>query len=168
MKQDRNVSLGKSDIKTIDCERQEEYLRKLLSLFKARGELAIVDKKTHFNHTEIRMLLEIFTARSENRRVISAELARRLGVTRAAISQMVNNLEAQGIVKRVADDIDRKIAYIEISEGVFELYQSDISKCASFVSGIVEEFGEENFNEMCRLFQAFAALVGEKIRSNQK
>ena len=145
--------------------KKEEYLKQLFSILKARNEIAIVDKKTHFNNTEIRMLGEIITARYANERLISAELARRLGITRSAVSQMVNDLEKQGVLKRVPDATDRKIAYVELSEGILELYREDISKCMDFVGSVVEEFGEDNFNEMCRLFQSFTALVSEKIKN---
>ncbi len=145
--------------------RNEEYLKKLFSIMKTRNDLAFVDKKTHFNNTEIRMLGEIIAARCENKRLISAELARLLGVTRSAISQMVGALEKQGVVKRVADDTDRKIAYVELSEGILQIYKEDVSKCAQFVGNVVEEFGENEFNEMCRLFQAFTSLVSEKIKN---
>lgn len=145
-----------------------EYLKKLFSILKTRNDIVIVDKKTHFNNTEIRLLGEIITARYENERIISAELARRLGVTRSAISQIVRDLEKQGVVKRVPDAVDKKIAYVELSEGVLELYKEDISKCIDFVNGIVKEFGEEHFNEMCRLFESFTALVSEKIKNYQE
>lgn len=145
--------------------KKEEYLKQLFSILKSRNEIAIVDKKTHFNNTEIRMLGEIITARYANERLISAEIARRLGITRSAVSQMVNDLEKQGVLKRVPDATDRKIAYVELSEGILELYREDISKCMDFVSSVVEEFGEDNFNEMCRLFQSFTALVSEKIKN---
>ena len=84
----------------------------VFSLLKKREEIIISDKKTRFSNTELRLLFEILTAKYEGKRLISTQLAKRLGVTRSAISQIVNRLEEEGVVRRVADDVDRKIAYI--------------------------------------------------------
>ena len=152
-------------IRPENSARNDEYLKKIFSIMKMRNDLVFVDKKTRFNNTEIRLLGEIIAARCENKRLISAEIARRLGITRSAVSQIVGELERQDVLKRVPDEVDKKIAYVELSEDVVEVYKDDVSKCAAFVGSVVEEFGESKFNDMCLLFQEFTSLVSEKVKN---
>ena len=145
------------------CKRKmnknEQYLNAMFHLLRKRDRIEFSLKKTHFNTTEIRLIGEILAAKKEGRRLISTQLATLLGVTRSAISQIVNNLEAAGVVKRVADDVDRKIAYIEFTEAMMETYRGDVELCANFIGLLVEEFGEEKFETMCDLFDEFMDLI---------
>ena len=152
-------------IRALGEGKNEEYLSKVFQMLKKREDITITDKKTHFNNTEIRMIGELLAARYENRRLISTQIAKLLGVTRSAISQIVNRLELRGVVKRVADENDKKIAYIELSDGILEEYREDLDSCLDFVGAIVEEFGEDNFNKMCELFDSFVELVKTKIQA---
>ena len=71
-----------------------------------------------------------------------------MGITRSAVTQMVNKLEAERRVHRVPDDVDRKIAYIEVTEKAQEKYGTDLLLCAQFVDTIVRKFGENKFEKM--------------------
>jgi DNA-binding MarR family transcriptional regulator len=128
-------------------------------IMKQMNNLVVADQKTRFNNTELRLLGEILAANQVGKRLISTQLAELLGLTRSAISQIVNRLEAEGIVKRVADDVDRKIAYIEITEETLATYGEDIKVCVEFISRVVNNFGVEKFNMMCQSFEEFCDLV---------
>ena len=95
---------------------EKDYLRRIFLLSKKVEEIMQTDKSTPFNTTELRLMKELLIARLEGTRLISTQIAKRLGVTRSSVSQMVNKLEAQGIVRRQADEVDRKIAYILMTE----------------------------------------------------
>jgi DNA-binding MarR family transcriptional regulator len=137
----------------------EKYLNDVFVIMKQMNNLSVSDKSTRFSNTEMRLLGEIMAYRYVGQRLISTQLADLLGLTRSAISQIVNRLEAQGIVKRVADDVDRKIAYIEITEEALQNYGEDLKICADFVGRVVKKFGVERFNTMCKAFEEFCALV---------
>ncbi len=143
-------------------EKSEQYLYEIFTMIKKRESLTDSVKSKHFSDTELRLLAEILLAAYEGKRLISTQLATLLGITRSAVSQIVNRLEAQGVVRRVADDVDRKIAYIEITEGVLETYKDDLKLCAEFVDSVVEDFGEENFFTMTKLFGDFIDLIEKK------
>ncbi len=150
--------------KTAVQTKNEEYLAKLFSLLRQRENIVISDKKGHFNNTELRLINEVLSAKYENRRLISTQIAKRLGITRSAVSQIVNRLEERNVVKRVPDDVDRKIAYVEISEGVLDIYGEDMENVLAFVGNLVNEFGEEKYNCMCELFESFITLAQKKIQ----
>ena len=137
----------------------EKYLNGIFTMMKNMDNLTVADKSTRFNSTEMRMIGEIMASRYVGKRLISTQLAQLLGITRSAVSQIVNRLEAQKVVKRVADDVDRKIAYVEITEEALELYGEDLEICVDFVGRVVEKFGVERFNNMCEAFEEFCALT---------
>lgn len=149
-------------------EMREKYMYMLFSLMRKRESIVISDKKTKFNSTEIRLLFEIITAQHEGKRLISTQLASLLGITRSAVSQIVNRLEESGVVKRVADDVDRKIAYIEITEERMESYREDLAKCQDFIERVVKDFGEENFQTMCTLLNDFIDCVEKEKQNYEK
>ncbi len=140
----------------------EKYLNDIFTMMKSMDNLSVADKETRFNSTELRMLGEILAARYVGKRLISTQLAQLLGITRSAVSQIVNRLETQGIVKRVADDVDRKIAYVEITEETLESYGEDLKISVDFVGRVVKKFGVEKFNKMCESFQEFCNFVEEE------
>jgi DNA-binding MarR family transcriptional regulator len=140
----------------------EKYLNDLFMVMKEINSLVIADKATRFNNTEMRLLSEIIAARYAGKRLISTQLAQLLGITRSAVSQIVNRLEEQGVVKRVADDVDRKIAYIEITEETLKTYGDDLKVCVDFVDRVVQRFGVDRFEKMCVELKGFVALVEEE------
>ena len=147
--------------------KQEDYLIKIFTMLKKRDEIVVVDKKTNFNNTELRMFSEILIAKAKGERLISTQLAKRLGITRSAVSQIVKRLEENGVIKRMPDKVDRKISYVELSEGMLDLYGEDIEECLRFIDGLVQEFGEENFETMYELFISFINLAQKKLKSTK-
>jgi DNA-binding MarR family transcriptional regulator len=102
---------------------------------------------------------ELINAQMHGKQIISTQIAKSLGITRSAVSQMVDRLENQNIVKRVADKVDRKIAYVELTEEGSKLCKNEAKVYMTRVNMLIEKFGEERFKEMCALFHSFCDLV---------
>ena len=151
---------------TLEMQNAKEkgYLDKIFRILKMRENVKVIDKDSRFNQTELRLLGEIVAGRYEGKRYISTQLAKSLGITRSAVSQIVNNLEKVNVVKRVPDEVDRKIAYIEITDEFSDLFAEDLQKAIHFVSVIVEKMGEERFFEMCDLFEEFMCIADRSIK----
>lgn len=150
-------------------EQNEEYLLKIFSIMKMMENITLMDRKTCLNDSELRMLGEIFAAKREGKRLISTQLADRLNVTRSAVSQMVNKLEKGGIVRRVADDVDRKIAYIELSENAQEKYEQAKNQACGELGEIISAFGVAKFEKLCDLAESFTkAVAKQKAKSRRK
>ncbi len=156
----KKQTYGKCEKRAPSCK-EETYLAKIFSLIKAKNGIVFHSGKTYFNDTELRMISEIVSATYEGRRLISTRIADLLGLTRSAISQIVNRLEAQGIVQRVPDEVDKKIAYIMLADGVLETYGKDLEICFRFLHEIVGKFGEERFFRMCDDFEQFIGLMND-------
>ena len=121
----------------------EAYLGKIQAMTRKLQNVVFVKGKKSFNNSELRMLEEIVAADKKGERLISTQLADKVGVTRSAISQMVNRLSEKGLVQRVPDDVDRKIAYIELTGNAKELYNAQRKRMGEVVAKVVADFGAE-------------------------
>ena len=144
------------------AQANEKYLNAVFSMMKKRDSIMVADKKTRFNDTELRLISEVLSAKQGGNRLISTQLATKLGVTRSAISQIVNRLEETGVLKRVPDAVDRKIAYIEVTEETMDSYRADMKTCGDFVGRVVERFGDEKFKQMKGLLEEFMEMMEEE------
>ena len=138
---------------------KDKYFKMLFALSRKMEMISIGNKNTRFNSTEARLIEEIISAKYEGKRLISTQLAKGLGITRSAVSQIVDRLEKQGVVQRVADEIDRKIAYIELTEDAHTLCKNELKVYVARVNELVEKFGAERFDQMCELCNEFCDLV---------
>lgn len=154
MRESKNVTQRKGQ------EKSELYLSMMFSLMKKR-EFSTGKKNGKFSNTELRLLAEVLSAQYEGKRLISTQLAEIIGVTRSAVSQIVNRLEEEGVVKRVADAVDRKIAYIEVTESALVLYKEELDQIKTLAANIVERYGEEKFQRLCADFEEFMLCVQE-------
>ena len=143
----------------------EKYLHQLFYLLQKRENAAVARKKDAFNNTELRLLGTILSAKERGERLISTRLADVLGITRSAISQIVNRLEARGVVKRVADDVDKKIAYIEASEDIENRYQQAMKAYTAFTGKVIKKYGAEKFQTLCEMADEFLALFEEEKKN---
>ena len=152
----------KTTAQTLNSSENQKYLTALFSILKRRDGIVFSARRSHFSDTELRLISEVLAAKKENKRFISTQLATKLGVTRSAISQVVNRLEKKGVVKRVPDLVDRKIAYVEITEQTLNAYKEDIEAAGVFVGKLVGRFGKENFERMCVLLEEFFDCIKEE------
>ncbi|MBS6476220.1 MAG: MarR family winged helix-turn-helix transcriptional regulator [Lachnospiraceae bacterium] len=142
----------------------ETYLGKIQNMTRTMQNVVFVRGKKSFNNSEMRMLEEIVAADKKGERLISTELADKVGVTRSAISQMVNRLSAKGLVKRVPDDVDKKIAYIELDGKAKEMYLAQRKKMGEVVNKVINDFGVDKANQMIKLVEEFSDSVYRNVR----
>ncbi len=139
--------------------KNKEYLGKILAMFKQMENVVVVNKKTRFNNSELRLIAEILLAKEQGKRYISTQLADRLNVTRSAISQIVQRLEKEGVLKRTLKTAANKIAYVELSDSALVEYESAVSVAAEFAGAVVKAFGEEKMQQLLTLSDEFAKTV---------
>ncbi len=139
--------------------KNKEYLGKILAMFKQMENVVVVNKKTRFNNSELRLIAEILLAKEQGKRYISTQLADRLNVTRSAISQIVQRLEKEGVLKRTLKTPVNKIAYVELSDSALVEYESAVSVAAEFAGAVVKAFGEEKMQQLLTLSDEFAKTV---------
>ena len=124
-----------------------EYLAKLIKI--SRGLEALDPcKDVQLSGTEFRLLQEVLEEHEAGHKIISSELARRLGITRSAVSQIVTKLERRNIVKRTPSDKDKKIAYIMLSDYSAQMIEEQGERVNAFIGKVVGRFGEERMQTL--------------------
>lgn len=138
-----------------------KYLVKLIQSIKDMESLNLFMGGAQLSKTEFRLLQEIVMEEEKGNKIISSELARRLGITRSAISQIVTKLEEKNIVRRVGSDTDKKIAYIELSEYTMEIFEKQCREANAIMERVVAEFGEEKLQKLFKANDEFAAVLNK-------
>ena len=118
-----------------------------------------------FNNTEMLMMREIVVAQGEGRRLISSRLAEKLDITRSAVSQIVNKLEAKKIVRRVPDAKDRKIAYIELTEEAYGAYTDIKRRINAVLENLIARFGEGRLAKFLTEAQEFIGAFNSSVEA---
>ena len=135
-----------------------EYLLKLFHLVKDLGDIDFFWGKAKLSRTEFRILWEVANEQCEGRDIIYSELARRIGITRSAVSQIVAKLEKNGIVKRVGSEYDRKIAYIRLTDEAKETFLQQARQANEFADRVLAEFGKERLDKLLDESREFSEL----------
>ena len=142
-----------------------EHFIKLIQTTKELESLDFFMGKAELSTTEFRLLREVILEGRKGREIISSELARRLGITRSAISQIVTKLESKNLVKRTASDTDKKIAYIKLSDFAAETFEKQCVRGNEFIQKVVDIFGEERMHSLCseydELYKVFLQVKEE-------
>ncbi len=138
-----------------------KYLNKLILTVKFLEELNMLPANANLTQTEFRLIREIVVEREAGNQIISSEIARRLNITRSAVSQLVTKLEKRGIVKRMASPTDRKIFYVVLSESSLAVFKRQCDEVNELINRVVEEFGQDKIDRLIELSEAFAALFNK-------
>lgn len=141
------------------------YLLKLFQTIKDMEDLNLFADAAKLSKTEFRMLREIIMEGEKGRRIISSELARRIGITRSAVSQVVTKLEKQGIVTRKASPTDRKIAYICLSEHTLAVFEEQCRQANALMERVESLLGTEKLQHLIAAYDEFAAAFAEARKS---
>lgn len=138
-------------------------MQEIYKIARRLGGMKIFNHNFPINNTEMQMMKEIVRVKEEGKRIISSDLAKALGVTRSAISQIVNKLEKEHLVERVPDEKDRKIAYIELSESALGVYDGLKRKISRVMSEVIRKMGEEKVRSFIEGASEFSKAVDEAV-----
>ena len=81
---------------------------------------------------------------------------------------IAKRMEKDGVLRRVPDDVDRKIAYIEMTELAEARYEEVRRALYSFTGKCVDRFGEEKFDQVCALLDEFITIVEDEKKQCNK
>lgn len=143
-------------------ERNEMYLERMYQLLRRPERWETRSIKSQFNNSEMRLLGEIIKEEKEGRKIISTELADRLGVTRSAISQIVKKLEKNGVLVRTPSLTDKKSSYVQLSDNAKEIYRKEFEESCEAMGELVERFGKEKFEKLIALNEELFALIEKR------
>lgn len=145
-----------------------EYLIKCFQLMRNMENIDFFAGVHELSRTEFRLLREVILEAEKGKSIISSELARRLGITRSAVSQLVTKMEKDGIVNRVASPTDRKIAYIRLSENSRVVFEEQCRKANATMERIVAEVGEDKVRDFFNLYDEFSKSIDKVMKEIAK
>ncbi len=140
-----------------------ELMQSVYNIAHRLDEIRIFKRDFPFNNTEMQMMQEVVAAKEEGRRIISSGLAKKLGVTRSAISQIVSKLEQRGVVRRMPDGKDRKKAYIELSEGALKIYNEFKERANRIMLEVSQKLGEKKVEAFINGADEFIGVFDEAV-----
>lgn len=144
-----------------------DYIARFIQILRKMEGLDLFPATAKLTKTEFRILREIVEEGEKGKGIISSELARRIGVTRSAISQIVNKMEERGIVKRVPAPNDRKIAFIQLSENTRGIYEEQCKQADDMFKKIVAVYGKDKMESYIASCNEFVETV-KKVSSEQQ
>lgn len=82
--------------------------------------------------------------RAENHQITMSELASILGVSPAAVSQMIAGFEKKGLLQRVHSNMDRRTVYIQIVPEAIDMFQKRMDTHVENVYHYLDYLGESD------------------------
>ena len=82
--------------------------------------------------------------KAENHQIMMSELASILGVSAAAVSQMIAGFEKKGLLQRVHSNTDRRTVYIQIVPEAIEMFQGHMEVHVKNVYDYLDYLGESD------------------------
>ena len=96
----------------------------------------------------------------------TSDLTKNLCITKPATSKALNSLEEKGYIQRSSNKTDRRVVYVKLTEeGKLYLEEQNI-KFKNFTCKVVEKMGEEDTDNLIRLFDKLYNII-EEIQSEQ-
>ena len=145
-----------------------EYLIKSFELMRSLENVDFFAGVSNLSRTEFHLLREVILEAEKGKNIISSELARRLGITRSAVSQIVTKMEQRGIVIRVSSPTDRKIAYICLSESSMAVFEEQCKQANETMKRIVELYGEDKIRTFFNEYVELRKVVDHVMKEREK
>ena len=145
-----------------------KYLNKLILTVKFMEGLDFMPASVNLTQTEFRLLREIVMEREAGKKIISSELARRLAITRSAVSQIVTKLEQRGVVERQPSPTDRKIFYVVLSESSMNVFKKQCDEANKLINRVIEQFGKDKTDRLIELYEEFASVFDKAREESEK
>lgn len=144
------------------------YLIRLLEIAQGLDTAQLFPEVSKLTKTEFRILREIIVEEQQGNHIISSELARRVGVTRSAISQIVTKLEERNVLKRTDAPDDKKIAYVELSDKAHGLFDKECEQVNFNMEKIVNEFGAQKMDNWLKQCDELIEIVARLTNVDNK
>jgi DNA-binding MarR family transcriptional regulator len=89
-----------------------------------------------------------------------AELSRRAGITKQAMAELVQDLEAKGYLRRRLDPTDRRVRVIEFTERGWSAVRTALDGFASVENELQSRWGPNDFTLLRRMLNDIANDTG--------
>lgn len=91
----------------------------------------------------------------------TSELTKNLCITKPATSKMLNVLEDKGYIERTSSKCDRRVVYVRLTKEGEEFLEEENKKFENFTYRVMEKMGEEDTENLIRLFRKLYNIIEE-------
>lgn len=91
----------------------------------------------------------------------TSDLTKILCITKPATSKMLNTLEENGYIKRCSNKNDRRVVYVRVTDEGEKYLEEEIKKFNNFTCKVIEKIGEEDTDNLIRLFGKLSDVIEE-------
>jgi len=95
------------------------------------------------------------------------ELSQRLNTTQPAVTQLVNRLEAKGLVVREADQADRRTVLVRATAYGVRTFKKEYETALCAIEEIAARMGEQRAQQLLELVEAFAGHAADVIAEHK-
>ncbi len=141
----------------------DQILQDIFGIARKLDEIKVFHNILPFNNTELQFMKVIVLADEAGKRVISSDIARSLGITRSAVSQMVKKLEDEKIIVRVPAENDKKSSHVMLSPAARTAYERMKDYMNAFVQQIVDRVGYDEIRRFIDGMNKFIDIFNEVL-----
>lgn len=145
---------------------QEDFLKTANRFGKMRFHLMFRD----LSRRELEMLMVIHrhTQEQPNQEgIFVSHLAKLLKVSPPAVSRMIGGLEEKGYLYRNIDPEDRRNTFVLLTEKGLEEKRKADEEMKRFAIRVIGKMGEEDMQEMLRLWNKLADIMEEELKGEK-
>ena len=118
--------------------------------------------------SEIKVLFCLGRGMKQNNSIITvSEISKILRVTSPTVTQILKKLEANGFVERHADDIDRRVVRITLTDKGQDVVHQAKEEFRASINGLIEYLGEEQSNQLADLLSRVSHYYHDKAANEQ-
>lgn len=119
------------------------------------------ENKNKIRKSEFRLLMTLQHSDPTGTKV--SELGVKMGITPAGVTHMINSLEKDAYLERLADPSDRRIVLVKLTGKGNALLKDMKADFLESLTGLINFLGENDSRNLLELLQkSFAYLSGEK------
>lgn len=142
---------------------ENDILQRIYGFIQKMTLFTNFNRKHPFTDTEFRLLREVLIASQENRKIISSELAKTLGLTRSAISQTITKLIKSNIIQRTPSKTNRKIAYIELTDKSLQHCKNIKAEVDRRINHFIQRLGQDKVIKFLNFSDVFVSVFEEEF-----
>ncbi|MBV9279979.1 MAG: MarR family transcriptional regulator [Chloroflexi bacterium] len=101
-------------------------------------------------------------------RMIGRELAASLGVTPGAVVPLVDRLEERGYLRRVPDEVDRRVTWLELTAGGEQFFYGLWARAGQKVAGAIAQLSPDDRATLERLLNHIADHLEQDREGDQE
>jgi DNA-binding MarR family transcriptional regulator len=156
-------------------ERTRQLLFSCIKIRKNIHNLLVDTDITRAEYYVLLYLRELGTLRGDAKKgsfVKAADLAELLGVSRPAVTKLLNTLEEKGFIKRYVSDVDKRSTAIELTPDGFYAYQNANVNIYKLSDKLTNDLGIVETTNFIKLLEKvdgiYETLLKERLQTNNK